>query len=171
MSPAPSSDHQRVSSRILGSIFVYLKKKGCEVYAAPFDVRFVDEDGMIRDTVQPDISVICDLSKIDRRGCLGAPDLVVEILSPSSSKRDLTYKYELYQEHGVQDYWVAHPEEKTLLIYSLDDNQKYQPSRLYTRGDVVSSNILNGFELNLDDVFDPFDWTKVDEEEAKYNRI
>ena len=112
MSPAPSSGHQSVSSSLFGALFIHLKGLECSLFSAPFDVRFVDEDGVIRDTVQPDISVICDLSKIDRRGCLGAPDLVVEILSPSSSHRDLTFKYDLYKKHGVEEYWVAHPEEK-----------------------------------------------------------
>ena len=171
MSPAQSSGHQSVSSSLFGALFIHLKGLECSLFSAPFDVRFVDEDGVIRDTVQPDISVICDLSKIDRRGCLGAPDLVVEILSPSSSHRDLTFKYDLYKKHGVEEYWVAHPEEKTLLIYTLDANQEYIPSRLYTRGDTVASGVLEGFELNLDEVFDPFDWAKVEEEEATYNRM
>ena len=171
MSPAPSSGHQDVSSRVFGPLFNFVKEHNCKVFTAPFDVRFVDEDGVIRDTVQPDISVICNLSLIDRRGCLGAPDLVVEILSPSSSKRDLTYQYELYQKHGVKEYWVAHPEEKTMLIYTLDDKQQYQPSRLYTRGDIISSKVLMGLTLDLDEVFDPFDWDKVAEREATFNRM
>ena len=82
------------------------------------------------------------MSKLDRRGCLGAPDLIVEILSPSSSKHDLKYKYELYEQS----------EEQTLLIYTLDE--KYQPGYLKTRGDIVKSSVLDGFELNLDDVFE-----------------
>lgn len=171
MSPAPRTLHQEVSGIIHGNLFAYLRKKSCKVYAAPFDVRFIDDDGVIRDTVQPDLSVICDLGKLDHLGCLGAPDLVVEILSPSSAQRDLKYKYDLYRLNCVKEYWVVHPEEKTLLIYTLGIDGEYIPSRLFTRGDVVQSNVLKGFTLDLNDVFEPFDWTKVEEQEALYHRI
>jgi len=157
MSPAPTLFHQEVSGNIFSSIWTFLKNKKCKVFPAPFDVRFPDdskEDKDVINTVQPDITVVCDLSKLDRRGCLGAPDLIVEILSPSSSKHDLKYKYELYEQYGVKEYWVVHPEEQTLLIYTLDEQGKYQPGYLKTRGDIVKSSVLDGFELNLDDVFE-----------------
>ena len=171
MSPAPGTEHQKISGRIFGPLYTHLKNYPYEVFSAPFDVRFIDTDGKIRDTVQPDISVICDLSKLDKRGCLGAPDLIVEILSRSSSKRDLNYKYDLYRKQGVQEYWVIHPEEKTLLIYSLDKDGNYLPSKLFTRGETVCSKVLEDFSLDLDEVFDPFAWAKLEEEEAQYNRV
>ncbi|MFT6810145.1 MAG: Uma2 family endonuclease [Saprospiraceae bacterium] len=151
--------------------FLLRKNSNYKVYSGPFDIRLVSEDGIIRDTVQPDISVICDPTKLDSRGCVGAPDLVVEILSASSSQRDLRLKYDLYRKHGVKEYWVVHPEEKTMLIYTLDDKQQYQASRLYTRGDIISSKVFKCFTLDLDEVFDPFDWDKVAEREATYNRM
>ena len=160
MSPGPSMMHQSISMHLSNLFYNFLdNKKKCKVFSAPFDVRFPDnsvEDKDIENVVQPDISVVCDLTKLDSRGCLGAPDLIVEILSPSSSKRDLKYKFELYQEHGVSEYWVVHPEEKTLLIYTLDREGKYQPSHLKTRGDSVVSTVLTGFELDLDDVFEEY---------------
>ncbi len=159
MAAAPSMHHQRVSSRLHIQLGKILEKKGkkCEIFAAPFDVRFPkkstkDED--IYDTVQPDLCILCDLSKLDDRGFLGVPDLIVEILSPSSSKRDLKNKYELYESHKVQEYWVVHPREMTLLVYSLGENGKYRPSRLFTSGDVVQSEVLPALKVNLDQIFD-----------------
>ena len=170
MVPSPSTIHQKVSGSIMVVLFLVTKKNNYKVYSGPFDVRLVSEDGIIRDTVQPDISVICDQTKLDNRGCLGAPDLVVEILSASSSQRDLRLKYDLYQKLVVKEYWVVHTEEKTMLIYTLDEKQQYQASRLYTRGDIISSKVLKGITLDLDEVYDPFDWDKVTEREATYNR-
>lgn len=151
---APSRKHQEVSlnlSRILGN---FLLGQKCKVYAAPFDVRFSrnPEDSKVDSVVQPDISVICDHSKLDDKGCFGAPDLIVEILSPGNSRIELQIKYELYEEFGVREYWVIFPMECSLLIYSLI-NGKYHPSRLFTPGQKVGSSVLPGFELDLEEVF------------------
>ena len=157
MSPGPSMMHQNTSMHLSRIFYNFLDNKKCKVFSAPFDVRFPDnsiEDKDIGNVVQPDISVVCDLSKLDSRGCLGTPGLIVEILSRSSSKRDLKYKFELYENHGVKEYWVVHPEEHTLLIYTLDKEGKYQPSHLKTRGDKIRSSVLVGFELNLDHIFE-----------------
>jgi Uma2 family endonuclease len=125
------------------------------VYAAPFDVRFPKsskEDKKIHDVVQPDICVICDPEKLDERGCIGAPDLIVEILSPGNSKTELKHKFELYESNGVREYWIIHAETQDLLIYSLI-NGKYVPSLLFTSGDVVESKVVEGFELDLEEFF------------------
>jgi Uma2 family endonuclease len=153
-SAAPNRKHQEVSmnlSRILGSC---LKGQKCKVYAAPFDVRFSrdPEDKKVDSVVQPDISVICDPSKLDDRGCFGAPDLIVEILSPNNSRVELQNKFELYEEFGVREYWVIHPVECSLLIYKLVEG-KFQPSRLFTSGDKIQSTVLPNFELDLEEVF------------------
>ena len=102
--------------------------------------------------VQPDICVVCDPDKLDAAGCIGAPDLVVEILSPGNNKRELKNKFEVYEEAGVTEYWVIHPNEQTLLIYSLIDG-KYQASRFFVSGDEITSACLPGFSLDLEDVF------------------
>lgn len=94
-----------------------------------------------------------------------------KILSPTTSEKDLTYKYELYLDYGVWDYWVVSPSEKTLLIYTLDGSRKYQPSRLYIRGDVVTSSVLEGFSMDLSEVFEPYDWVAHDEAEKYYHLI
>lgn len=152
---APNRKHQEVSlnlSRILGN---FLLGQKCKVYTAPFDVRFSrnPEDRKVDSVVQPDISVICDSTKLDERGCFGAPDLIVEILSPSNSRVELQNKFELYEEFGVREYWIIHPAENTLQINVLV-NGIYQPSRLFTSGQKVTSTVLPGFELDLVDFFE-----------------
>lgn len=156
MSPAPSPVHQEVSVRISSSLHSYLKDKSCKIYYAPFDVRFSKEskaDDGIYTVLQPDICVICDSSKIDGRGCLGAPDIVIEILSPGNNRAELLIKYRAYEEFGVKEYWVVSPMEKTLLKYTLDGHGKYYPFRLFTLREKVHSEILPGFELELNEVF------------------
>jgi Uma2 family endonuclease len=157
MSPAPSRFHQKISAKILSELFVFLKNKPCEAYAAPFDVRFPKESKADKDiytVLQPDICVICDHGKLDDRGCIGAPDIVVEILSPGNNKKELLNKYKVYEEFGVREYWIISPSEKTFLKYTLDESGKYQPSKLFTLSEVVTSDVLPGFELNLDEVFE-----------------
>lgn len=102
--------------------------------------------------VQPDLCVVCDSEKLDEAGCMGAPDLVVEILSPCNNQKDLRCKYEVYEESGVKEFWVIHPEEQTLLVYTLTKG-KFVPSKLFIPGDVVSSSCVEGFRLDLEDVF------------------
>lgn len=102
--------------------------------------------------MQPDICVICDPAKVDEKGCLGAPDIVVEILSPGNNKKELKNKYEVYEESGVLEYWIIHPQEKTFLKYTLVEGG-FQPSRLLTMGDEVTTPVLPGFTLNLDELF------------------
>ena len=96
--------------------------------------------------------MICDLSKLDEFGCIGAPDLIVEILSPGNKKKELVNKYEVYEEAGVKEYWVIHPAEQSLLIYTLIDG-KYKPSRLLTSDHLVEVQSLPGFRLDLEYVF------------------
>jgi len=148
MSPAPSPRHQEVSVRISSTLHNYLIDKACKIYYAPFDVRFPKEsiaDKDIYTVLQPDICVICDTSKIDGRGCIGAPDIVVEILSPGNNKTELFDKYKVYEEFAVKEYWVVSPGEKTLLKYLLDGEGKYFASRVFTVIDKISSEVLPGF--------------------------
>ena len=152
---APKRIHQKVSGELFLRIGNFLKGQKCQVYSAPFDVRFPKAskaDHQIHDVVQPDICVICVPEKLDDRGCLGAPDLIVEILSPGNSKTELKYKFKLYESNGVREYWIIHAETQDLLIYSLT-NGKYVPSLLLTSGDVVESNVIVGFKLDLEEFF------------------
>ncbi|MCE2961945.1 MAG: Uma2 family endonuclease [Chitinophagales bacterium] len=126
MSPAPSTTHQRILL-ILTRIFdAYFINHSCSLFFAPVDVRLLNKkqstkDKDIYNVVQPDLIVVCDEDKIDERGCLGAPDLVVEILSPGNSNKEMNIKYELYEEAGVKEYWMIHPTERQLLIYVLEN--------------------------------------------------
>jgi Uma2 family endonuclease len=156
LSPAPAEIHQPISQKANNALYNYFYNKPCEVYAAPFDVRLVRKsatDKEIINVVQPDICVICDLSKIDKKGCIGAPDIVVEILSPGNNKTELKYKYEVYEEAGVKEYWIIQPSEKTFFRYILNEEGQFEPTRLLTLGDEVTSLLLPSFVLNLDEVF------------------
>ncbi|MCF8448377.1 MAG: Uma2 family endonuclease [Taibaiella sp.] len=156
MSPAPNRRHQRLSGDIYYELRNYLKGKKCEVYVAPFDVRLPrksKEDKDIITVLQPDICVICDPSKLDDRGCIGAPDIVVEILSPGNNSKELKNKFEIYEESGVSEYWVVSPQDQTFALYRLEAGT-YQSSRLMVAGDIVTSTVLPGFSLNLSELFE-----------------
>lgn len=163
MSPAPSRLHQAVLSRIFYALFDHFKEKNCEVYVAPFDVRLPDtpntktaddtEDTAITTVVQPDISVICDRKKLDDRGCVGAPDLVIEILSPSTAAKDLKIKRILYEQHGVQEYWLLHPTDKIAMLYTLMKDCQYGKARVLDRNDVLTSDQFDQLQIELASVF------------------
>lgn len=161
MSPSPNRFHQEFSGNLFFEFKKYLRRKPCKVFTAPFDVRLPKtsnaDDRQILTVVQPDITVICDLKKLDRKGCLGAPDLVVEILSPATSERDAKDKFELYEQVGVREYWIVHPEEQTLLIFTLQKDGKYTGSRLFTRSDKVKVGIFEDLIIDMSEVFEQFD--------------
>ncbi|MFW0716865.1 Uma2 family endonuclease [Pedobacter sp. N23S346] len=160
MSPAPSRVHQEISREIFHPLVSYLKNQNCKAYSAPFDVRFPKESNADQDVytvLQPDICVICDKSKLDDRGCIGAPDLIVEILSPGNTKVELLHKYQVYQEFGVKEYWVVSQSDQSILIYTLNEHGKFQPSKIFTLSEKITSTVLLGFELALDDVFGDLD--------------
>ncbi|MCT8845780.1 Uma2 family endonuclease [Glaesserella parasuis] len=138
MSPAPNRLHQRISMKLTKAFLDVFDGHQCELYVAPFDVRFPDSNGKIKTVVQPDLCVICDPNKLDEKGCIGAPDLIVEILSPGNSKREMKDKYELYQEQGVSEYWIVRPEEQHIQIYVLE-NGRYMGVQPVVEGDVVTS--------------------------------
>ena len=159
MPPAPNLNHQRMASRLHGKIFNYLEGKVCEVFHAPFDVRLPLPPHHIKDdkvdtVVQPDICVICDPTKLDSRGCIGAPDWIIEILSPGTASMDLKEKFEVYEHAGVQEYWLVHPHEQTLLIYRRNKAGKYigEP-RPFVKGDVVTVSIWDDFRMDLGKIF------------------
>lgn len=159
MTAAPSRIHQKVAGKLYYHLYGFLAGNPCEVYIAPVDVRLPKasiKNEEIYTVVQPDICVICDKDKLDDAGCIGAPDLIVEILSPGNNKKELLHKYEVYQESGVKEYWIIQPIEQTLLIYTLQ-NGRYVSSRLMTSGDVVTSSVLPGFSLDLEDFFKDMD--------------
>jgi Uma2 family endonuclease len=154
MSPASATRHQRLSMKISTPLIYFLSGKNCEIFYAPFDVRLSksSNDSEVNTVVQPDICVICDPSKIDERGCKGAPDLIIEILSPGNSTKEMKNKFELYQEAGVLEYWIVEPEKEVVLQYVLE-NGIYTNHKPLTTEDKIESFVLKGFSLDLINVF------------------
>lgn len=148
MPPAPSPEHQRMVRRIGRRMDEYLDGGPCEVFLAPFDVRLIADE---RDdsVVQPDLTVVCDASKIDAQGCKGVPDMVVEVLSASTMRYDQTRKRALYQRAGVREYWIVNPQTRTVEALLLQDGA--YASTVYE--DTVPSTVLDGFVLQLSQVF------------------
>ncbi len=159
MSPAPNSYHQILAGNIHTLMNVFLWKKKCRAFIAPFDVRLTRKSAKDEDIVtvlQPDVFVVCDPSKIDYRGCVGAPDLVVEVLSPGNSSKELKNKYEVYEESGVREYWIVSPQNQTFTIYTLESG-KFQFAGVKTQGDIVTTAVIPGFSLDLTELFGDFD--------------
>jgi Uma2 family endonuclease len=156
MSPAPNRLHQELTLEIARELANYLKGKACRVYVAPFDVRLPRKsknDTDIITVVQPDVCVVCDPAKLDDKGCLGAPDIVAEILSPGNNKKELLNKYDVYRESGVKEYWIVLPSEKAFWQYVLNEQGEYTDARPLTMGNTVTTPILPGFALDLDELF------------------
>ncbi len=156
--PAPKRIHQKVFSNLSRSFLIFLYQKKCEVYFAPFDVRLPkngEKNGnQIYTVVQPDICVVCDLTKLDDNGCLGAPDLIIEIVSPSNTKHDVVTKFQLYQRHGVREYWTVFPHEKMVNVFLLNESGNYHLVGVYAEDSIVPVNIFNGeLEVDLTEVF------------------
>jgi len=157
---APWRRHARALSKIYFRIEAYIEKKKvkCHAYMAPFDVRLPlhgsTDDDKIFDVVQPDICVVCDLSKLDEKGCIGAPDLIVEILSPSTLKYDWNYKFNLYEAAGVREYWIVDPNAKIAYIFLLQSDGKYDLGTVYACGQKAPVQILEGLEIEIDDLFE-----------------
>lgn len=158
MSPAPGSNHQGINmnlSRLVANVFW---DKTCRVYHAPFDVRLpIPNDKKDTTVVQPDLCIICDLEKMaDKRGCNGAPDLVMEILSPGNSKHEVKTKFELYEESGVKEYWIIYPSERTIVIYKLD-NGKFIGIQPFSEGMIIQSPLFPELKIDVDDIFHKVD--------------
>jgi Uma2 family endonuclease len=160
MSPAPRRVHADVSTNIVKHLLsVLAKNKGkCKVYYAPFDVRFPQNGETAHDkiytVVQPDICVVCDLSKLDELGCCGAPDMIVEVLSPSTFKKDVTEKFALYEEHGVKEYWIVHPKDRAINVYLLQENGKYDAGTLYEWEGKIPVHVFDNYLIDLNDIFE-----------------
>lgn len=158
MSPAPSSNHQGINmnlSRLVANVFW---DKACRAYHAPFDVRLPIPSAKKDSTVvQPDLCIICDLEKMaDKHGCNGAPDLVMEILSPGNSKHDVSTKFELYQESGVKEYWLIFPSERLVSIYKLE-NGRYVGLPPSSEGMVAQSVLFPDLRIDVSDIFHKVD--------------
>ena len=155
MSPAPSSSHQQISLKVTRKLDNFFLNTTCSLYVAPFDVRLVKiktNDTKVLTVVQPDLCVICDIDKLDEKGCNGAPDLIVEILSPGNSKKEMGIKFDLYEENGVKEYWIVEAAEKSIFIYTLQ-NEKFIGLKPLIEDDKMQSPLFPSLDFDVRDIF------------------
>lgn len=157
MSPAPNRYHQKVSGNLYGKLFNCFDNHPCDLYSAPFDVRLLDKkksttDKEVYTVVQPDLCVICDKSKLDDRGAFGAPDLVVEILSPGNSKKEMGIKFDLYEEAGVKEYWIIEPNQKMVIVYQLFKG-RYQNHKPLIEDEKIISPLFPELDFKVKEIF------------------
>ena len=157
MSPAPIRKHQGILSVVHANFYNYFDGKPCKVYSSPFDVFFPEQQDQHMETVttvvQPDLSVICDKGKLINKGCFGAPDITVEILSPSTGKKDLDEKFHLYENSGVREYWVIDPGSNYIRIFTLNNDNKYGNGILTENTGTASSIIYPDLRVDLEELF------------------
>jgi len=156
MTPAPSRTHQKALGALFTSFHNYLEDKSCEVYMAPFDVRLPEGDQSEMDittVVQPDLTVICDPAKLDDKGCLGSPDLIIEIISPSTAAHDFIEKLALYESRRVPEYWIVHPVDKTAMVFQLNDNHEYGKPRIFAGDHQIQVGLFPDLVIDLKKVF------------------
>ena len=152
MAPAPLIEHQEVAGEVFRQLANQLDGKPCRPYIAPVDVRLPrndEADAAIDTVVQPDVLVVCDPGKVDRRGVRGAPDWVLEVLSPSTAAHDQIAKRRTYERAGVREYWLVHPGDRTLTVYVLDNGQYGRPE-IYELKDATPIGVLPGVSIAWD---------------------
>ena len=160
MAPAPNVKHQQISRNLLIELGNYFRKKPCQIFNAPFDVSLYDSrksklaNSEIFSVVQPDLCVICDPDKLTTQGCSGAPDWIIEVLSPGNSKREMQLKYQLYQENGVIEYWLVYPYEQSVYQFVLNpETDHYQLHAMYAEDGLATPYLFPELSIDLADVF------------------
>jgi Uma2 family endonuclease len=159
MAPAPGLTHQKISRKLTIKLGLFFEGKKCQLFSAPFDVRLPNnktetQDKQITTVVQPDLCVVCDPEKLDERGCIGAPDLIIEIVSPGNTKKEMKQKFEVYQESAVKEYWLVLSAEKSVFVYTLNEAGVYVGSKPYTIEDKIGSLQFPGLEIDLAYIFE-----------------
>lgn len=157
MSPSPTRQHQWILVNLIRYFSQFFKDKPCEPYIAPLDVRLPDnaedDESRIYTVVQPDLFVVCDRDKLDDKGCVGAPDFVVEILSPGTALKDMREKRRLYERHGVKEYWIVHTRDDIVEVFTRGDNNMFTASTVYGKDDLIKPVIFPDLEVPLTEVF------------------
>lgn len=160
MSPAPNLKHQGISWTLNGLLFNYFRHKKCRAFAAPFDVRLYDRRKSILkneesfSVVQPDLCVVCNPEFLDKQGCNGAPDWIIEVVSKGTAKKDINFKYALYEESGVNEYWLVYPSEQTVHQFVLNvETEKYQLTGMYASDQIMNPALFPDLEIDLAEVF------------------
>lgn len=173
MSAAPGMTHQKVSGRFSRVIANFLEDKSCQVFAAPFDVFFPEEgesEEQTKTILQPDLSIICDESKLSEKGCTGAPDVIIEIISPSTASHDQIAKLRLYEKYGVREYWIVHPIDRIVWKYVLEKGV-YKKPELYDHNGTPAFNTFPELEINLYKAFDVKESDYIREDPPGYVRM
>jgi Uma2 family endonuclease len=155
MSPAPSRIHQEIIGEIFLQIGNYLRGRKCKVYVAPFDVVLIKQNEKEKDSknvVQPDITIVCDKEKLDDRGCKGSPDMVIEVVSPSTASQDYVKKLNLYEQHEIKEYWIVNPKNSSIFVYKLDVNKQYSEVKVYNIKDRVEVGIFDNLSIDLSSI-------------------
>ncbi len=156
MTPAPQPEHQEYLTALASELFQFFRNRSCKVYVAPFDVRLAKNaksDRQVFNVVQPDISVVCNEKLIDRHGCKGAPDLVVEILSPSTASRDHIVKKALYEQHGVKEYWLVDLVHRLVTIYRITVEGRFELVRVCGAEDIIETPLFPELQIDLGRIF------------------
>ena len=157
MMAPPTRIHQEILMELSRQLANFLEGKTCKVYPAPFAVRLFEKDGdrpeNVDTMVEPDISVVCNYDKLDKHGCKGAPDLVIEILSPSTQRHDQLVKLSLYQRAGVREYWIVDPENRTVRVMLMYEDSRFQLHEVYGCEELAKVNVLDGCFIELAKVF------------------
>jgi Uma2 family endonuclease len=152
MMAPPSTGHQIISRELVGQLWQFLRGKPCQVFPAPFGVRLFPREDLRDDTfLEPDIVVVCDPAKLTKAGCEGAPDMVVEILSPSNTRHEMLLKFKKYLAAGVREYWVVDGDEKTVEIHVFDQGRCM--TSVAEGGDEVPLTALPGCTIKLRDLW------------------
>ncbi|UVI31817.1 Uma2 family endonuclease [Paenibacillus spongiae] len=154
MSPAPNPLHQFIVGELHFSLRTFFQNRSCYVFVAPFDVLFSENDDYDspEHVTQPDLSVVCSKEQISKKGCHGAPSLIIEVLSPATALKDFNEKFNLYQKYGVKEYWIVDPGNRTIHLFALQDGS-YSVRELYAEQDAIQSAIFADLTIPLDKLF------------------
>lgn len=154
---APSWQHQKVLKELMLIFGNYLKDKDCEIFSAPFDVFLEAKDELEVDSattvVQPDLTIICDKSKLAKTGYIGAPQMIIEITSPSTVRLDRVLKFNKYEAAGVKEYWIVEPENKIITCFVLESDGRYGRPKMFSEGDIIKVATFPDLEVNVDEIF------------------
>jgi Uma2 family endonuclease len=155
ISPAPSRLHQEIVGEIFLQVGSYLRGKSCRAYVAPFDVVLIDENVTregSKNIVQPDITIVCDKEKLDDKGCNGSPDMIIEVVSPSTASLDYVKKLNLYEKYLIKEYWIVNPKNNNIFVYKLDENGQYSEVKVYNIKDKVQVWIFKELLIDLSNI-------------------
>jgi Uma2 family endonuclease len=157
---APGTKNQQISFRLGGIFYNLFENSPCQVFIAPYEVRLLDSTKQVNQSkniytvIQPDLCIVCDASKIDSQGCIGAPDLMVEILSPGNSKKEMSFKKQLYEDNGIPEYWIFDPDREVVIRFNLDKaSNQYGRPLIFMDNEILESEVFPDLKIDLKKIF------------------